>query len=352
MDSLRIVGIGGGTGLPVVLRGLAAEPNVDVSAIVTVTDNGGSSGRLRESFGVPAVGDLRNCLVALSGRESMFADLFQHRFSTGDVNGHTLGNLIVAALYQKTGSLQLALEAAGDLLHLNGRVLAATEIPATLCARFQDGSEARGEVQISAVGKRIDQVWLEPQHPGPTAGVLEIIESANVIVLAPGSLFTSLMPNLLVADVAERIRRSSAITILVCNLMTEPAETDGFSASAHVRVLQTCLGDGIDFCIVNSATDRADSARYRDGGSQPVQADLDAIAELGVIPVEADLFNRADEKVRHNPTKLARLIVSIAQSEGDRWQAAQADWKRFLVMKENGKCYTQGFLPSRYRPSA
>jgi uncharacterized cofD-like protein len=298
---------------------------------VTVADNGGSSGRLRESFGVPAVGDLRNCLVALSGQRSLLGELFLHRFSTGDadghsgMDGHSLGNLIVTALYQKTGSLQLALETAAELLQLRGRVLAVTEVPATLCARFRDGSAVRGESQISAAGKRIEQVWLDPHDTPPTAGVLEVIESADVIVLAPGSLFTSLLPNLLVANVAEAIRRSNAITISVCNLMTQPGETDGFSACDHLRVLQTCLGvDAIDFCIVNSAVEPAGAGRYRKAGSQPVVADVALIAALGVIPVQADLFRFDDEKVRHNPAELARLIVAIAQGEAQNWRASQA----------------------------
>jgi uncharacterized cofD-like protein len=325
MNSLRIVGIGGGTGLPVVLRGLAMKPHVDVSAIVTVTDNGGSSGRLRESFGVPAVGDLRNCLVALSSQQSMLGDLFLHRFSNGDVEGHSLGNLIVTALYQKTGSLQQALEIAAALLQLKGRVLAVTEVPATLCARFRDGSAVRGESQISAMGKPIAHVWLDPQNAQPTSGVLEVIESADAIVLAPGSLFTSLMPNLLVTEVAESIRRSNAITISICNLMTQPGETDGFSACDHLRVLQTCLGgDGIDFCVVNSAVEPAGAARYRTSGSRPVLADVDEIAALGVTPVEANLFRFDDGKVRHNPTELARLIVAITQGEAQPWRTSQA----------------------------
>ena len=298
---------------------------MDLSAIVTVMDNGGSSGRLRESFGVPAVGDLRNCLVALSGQQSMLGDLFLHRFSTGEVDGHSLGNLIVAALYQRTGSLQRALEIAAGLLQLKGRVLAVSEVPATLCARFRDGSAVRGEAQISAAGKRIEQVWLDPRDTPPTSGVIEAIESADAIVLAPGSLFTSLLPNLLVANVAESIRRSNAITILVCNLMTQPGETDGFSACDHLRVLQACLGkDGIDYCLVNSAAVPAGVARYGNAGSQPVIADVDAIAALGVTPVQAGLFRFDDEKIRHDPAALARLIVAIAHGEARLWRASEA----------------------------
>lgn len=325
MKSLKIVGIGGGTGLPVVLRGLVAENHVDVSAVVTVSDNGGSSGRLRESFGTPAVGDLRNCLVALSGGGPAIGDLFQHRFAAGDVDGHALGNLIITALYQKTGSLRGAVEAASDMLMLHGKVLASTEIPATLCARFADGSVIRGESQLSATDERIEEVWLDPQNPDPGPGVLEAIETADAIVLAPGSLYTSLVPNLLVGGVAESIRRSRAVTILVCNLMTQPGETDGFSASDHLRVLQACLGkDGIDFCIVNVTAEPESGIGYRISGSLPVVADLDEIEMLGVIPVAADIFSSTDNKVRHDPAKLARQIVAIAQGEVQPWGAVRA----------------------------
>jgi uncharacterized cofD-like protein len=326
MKPLRVVGIGGGTGLPVVLRGLAAETNAEVTAIVTVTDNGGSSGRLRESFGLPAVGDLRNCLSALCAQRSVFGDIFQHRFAAGDVNGHALGNLIVTALFQKTGSLQKSLDLAADMLHPGGRVLASTEMPATLCARFTDGSEVRGEVEIAAEGKPIEEVWLEPRCAAPTPGVLEAIQEADVIVFAPGSLFTSVIPNLLVAGVAEAIRRSTATKIAVCNLMTQPGETDEFLASHHVKALQQYLGPGaIDFCIVNSASAPVVPNRYRSVMSQPVVADAEEISALGVIPVQADLqYQLDDEKVRHNPAKLAGMIMAVAQGKAQPWRAAQA----------------------------
>src|SRR5215471_6330002 len=214
---LHIAGIGGGTGLPVVIRSLAGTQRVRVTAIVAVSDSGGSSGRLRRSFDMPAVGDLRNCLVALSSNQSLLKNLFQHRFSRGDIEGHSLGNLIVTALFQKTGSLSKALDAASHLLALKGRALPSTDAAATLCARFQDGSVVRGELQIASAGKNIQRVWLEPQNPPPSSGVLEAIATADAIVLAPGSLYSSLVPNLLVAGVADAIRRSSAVKISICN---------------------------------------------------------------------------------------------------------------------------------------
>jgi len=315
VNKLRIVGIGGGTGLPVLLEGLLNVPGAEVSAIVTVADNGGSSGRLRDGFGIPAVGDLRNCLVALSGNGGVFASLFQHRFREGDLDGHALGNLIVTALYQQTGSLDRALEAASLLLLTRGRALDATELSTTLCASFEDGSIVRGECQIAAARRPIERVWLEPESPPPSPGVVEAIRSADAVVLAPGSLYTSLVPNLLVGGVADAIRESAAVKIFVCNLMTQPGETDGYTASDHLRVAASLLGFGVvQFCVVNSVTDRARMKRYAEAGSEPVVCDTRGIRTLGAMPVKADLLQMYGGEIRHDPGKLAMRIGAIARA--------------------------------------
>jgi uncharacterized cofD-like protein len=313
MSMLRIVGIGGGTGLPALLRGLCDRPDVDLSAIVSVADNGGSSGRLRETFSIPAVGDLRNCLVALSRKDSPLAELFQYRFSSGDgLEGHALGNLIVAALHERTGSLRQAIDVASQFLALRGHAFAATEMPTTLCACFHDGVVVRGEWQISAAGGRIERIWLEPGNPPPSPGVLDAIGSANVIVLGPGSLFSSVLPNLLVDGVADAIRRSGAVKILVCNLMTQPGETDRFAASDHLIAIERFLGsDVIDLCVVNSATQHRRYGRLCAAGSEPVWCDSERIRDMGVVPIEADLIQQGERPV-HNPDALGRLILKIA----------------------------------------
>jgi uncharacterized cofD-like protein len=317
MKTLRIVGIGGGTGLPVLLAGLGKEAGVELSAIVTVSDNGGSSGRLREAFSMPAIGDLRNCLVALSGASSELAAIFQHRFSGGgDLEGHSLGNLIVAALYQKTGSLMQAIEIASGLLPTRGRALAATEIPSTLCAAFDDGTAARGESHITAAGRCVKRVWLEPECPPAAPGVLEALRSADAIVLAPGSLYTSLIPNLLVNGVADAIRQSRASKILICNLMTQRGETAGFSASDHLRVVENYLGRGVvGFCIVNSRFASSVPGDCRADRAEPVACDLGQIRFLGAVPVKADLLVSEGEQIRHNPVTLSRLVVKIARAQ-------------------------------------
>ena len=310
MKTLRIVGIGGGTGLPVLLAGLGQEPGVDLSAIVTVSDSGGSSGRLRDAFLMPAIGDLRNCLVALSSTSSKLADIFQHRFSGGgDLEGHSVGNLIVAALYQKTGSLVQAIEIASGLLPTRGR--ASTEIPSTLCAAFKDGTTVRGEAHITAAGGSIKRVWLDPDSPPASSGVLEAIRAADAVVLAPGSLYTSLIPNLLVAGVADAIRHSVAVKILICNLMTQPGETDGFTASDHLRVVEDYLGRGVvGFCIVHSGPAQSHPGNFR---AEPVACDLGQIRFLGAIPVKADLLVSEGAQIRHNSARLSRLVLKIAR---------------------------------------
>ncbi|SRR5258706_1123323 len=326
MKTLQIVGIGGGTGLPVLLSGLAKEPGVEPSGIVTVADDGGSSGRLRDCLGLPAVGDLRNCLVALSGNHSALADLFQHRFSAGDgLEGHALGNLIVAALYQRTGSLKEAIEIASGLLPLKGQALPATETLTTLCAAFEDGSVIRGESRIPEAQQQIRRVWLEPADPPATRGVLETLAAADAIVLAPGSLYTSLLPNLLVSGVAEAIRKSRAVKILVCNLLTQPGETTGFSASDHLRVVQGRLGpEAIDYCLVNSAIERARNWSERKPGWEPVVCDSERILALGTVPIEADLVSTRGTRPHHDSARLGRVVMTVARAGIRHREAALA----------------------------
>jgi uncharacterized cofD-like protein len=307
--AVRIVAIGGGTGLPVLLRGLARSANLDITAIVATSDDGGSSGRLRDSLGVPAVGDLRNCLAALARAHSPLSVLLQHRFCGGALEGHALGNLILAALHQKMGSLTRSSAVAAQMLGVKGRALAVTETPVTLCARFAGGSKVRGESRIPGIRKPIDKVWLEPKAPPAGPGVLEAIHSADAIVLAPGSLYTSLIPNLLVGGVADAIRHSDAVKILVCNLTTQPGETDGFPASAHLRAVENWLGRrSVDFCVVHSPGARSKP------DPQVVICDSEQISRMGAIPVVEDLLVSGSESVRHDARRLARVVLSIART--------------------------------------
>ena len=254
---MRIVGIGGGTGLPVLLKGLNEISNahtpLDLTAIVTVSDSGGSTGILRRAFNMPAMGDIRNCLISLAAKDSILTSVCQHRFDNpGSFAGHSVGNLILSALYQMSGNFAAAVRQASDLLELKGRVLPATETPVTLCAMYENGAIAEGESDIPKPGLRISRVWLDPDDPAPAPGVLEALEAADAIVLGPGSLYTSIIPNLLVAGVADALKASRAIKIYICNLMTQAGETDGYSAAEHVNQLLEYLP--VDVCVLNSST--------------------------------------------------------------------------------------------------
>jgi uncharacterized cofD-like protein len=324
---MRIVGIGGGTGLPVLLRGLKAlsESHQEVgdpqgifpAAVVCVTDNGGSSGALRRAFGVPGVGDLRNCLVALSSGDPKLADLFQYHLHGSDrgLAGHCLGNLIVTALHARAGNLRRAISLAGEMLQLKGQVLPCTDTSPTLCAELENGTVARGECEIVERRQPIRRVWLEPELPPAASGVLEALAEADAIVLGPGSLYTSILPNLLTEGVAAAIRSSPALKIFVCNLMTEPGETDHLSAADHIQVLEEYIGPRkIAACLLNSQPIGwlLASCHLADG-STPVKRDVMAIAERGIVPLSADLLAEGEPRVRHDPIKLARLVVRLTR---------------------------------------
>jgi len=319
-DLLRIVGIGGGTGLPLLMKGLCREGDpaqVCLTALVCVSDNGGSSGRLREEFQIPAVGDIRNCLLGLSPPGSVLADLLQHRFSGGNgLAGHSLGNLVLSALYQQTGNLGKAIDRLTEALPVSGAVLPVTEVPVTLCAEGRDGRIVKGESEITAARMSIRQLWLEPERPMAAPGVLESLEAADAIVLGPGSLFTSVVPPLLVGGVAEAIRRSRAVRIYVCNLMGEPGETDDFTAADHVKAIEQQLGPGtLDVCVLNTRAPRPRLVqRYRAAGARPVVRDLEAIQSRGVRTVGAALLGAEGPKARHDPSALARLVLELAQA--------------------------------------
>lgn len=320
----RIVGIGGGTGLPVLLDGLrrlAAEgdqgpvsTSFEVSAIVTVADSGGSTGRLRRSLQLPGLGDLRNCVTALADDEFL-RGLFQHRFlDSRELGGHALGNLVLAALCQQSGSLTRAIGQARELLGGNGAVLPVTEEDVTLVAELESGETVRGEADIGSRGERISRIWLEPLNPEPAPGVIDAIEAADVIVLGPGSLYTSIVPNLLVSRVAHAIRESLALRVFVCNLMTQPGETDGLDAADHLGVLEQILGPRVlDVCLLDPGLPEPEIAdRYRARGAEPVACERSRIVERGAIPLEADMTDTDLQVRRHDPEKLARVIAALA----------------------------------------
>jgi uncharacterized cofD-like protein len=316
---LKVVALGGGTGLPVVLRALKHAIQGcggTLTGIVNVTDDGGSSGRLRRDYHVLPMGDIRNCLVALSENEPLMSALFQYRYrGKGELGGHSVGNLILTALADCRRSYLKAIETSGEVLKISGRILPATIENVVLRARLINGRVIRGQSRIAASAAPIDRVMTSPSWPGPASGVLTALREADLVILGPGSLFTSILPNLLVRGVPQAIARSRAARVLIGNLMTQPGETAQFSAVDHIAAVARSVGPGlIDYYLANGRPIRPTlRRRYAREGSEPVPWSPAGVRRLGVIPVERDLVREEPGAllVRHHEGKLARALASI-----------------------------------------
>jgi uncharacterized cofD-like protein len=318
----RIVAVGGGTGLSMLLRGLKHHvarrkqeavrmPIADLAAVVTVTDDGGSSGRLRRDYAVLPPGDIRNCMVALSKDEALLGQLFQYRFSAGrGLRGHSFGNLFLTALAHLTGDFTEAVRLSGQVLAIRGRIFPSTHQLVTLEAEMDDGSVVAGETKISSSGKRIRRIRLVPRRVHPLPAALEAIRQADLILVGPGSLYTSIIPNLLVAGVAAALRRARATRVYIANLMTQPGETQGFSVADHVRAIYEHTGPGLfDWIVVNRApVSPRLLRRYRTEGAEPVKVDIAELQQMGLRCILDDLLEE-DRVVRHNPDRLTRLLL-------------------------------------------
>ncbi|MBR2215470.1 MAG: YvcK family protein [Selenomonadaceae bacterium] len=305
--------IGGGHGLSVLLRGIKSATS-NVTAVVTVADDGGSSGRLREDLGIIPPGDLRNCLVALADTEPLMEKLFQYRFAgKGELAGHSFGNLFIAAMAEVTGDMEQALKESSKVLAVKGRVLPSSREHVRLDAIMEDGTVVEGESQICKVHKRIKRIRLFPEKVAPVESALEALRTADTIILGPGSLYTSIMPNLMVEGVAEVIRQSKAVKIYICNVMTEPGETDGYTASMHAKAIIDHAGQGvIDYMLVNSHPISPEmQAYYAEKGAYPVLIDEEAINDLGIGFIKADIINETDV-IRHDPEKLSHNVIKMA----------------------------------------
>ena len=313
----RIVAIGGGTGLSTLLRGLK-EYTSNLTAIVTVTDDGGSSGRLRQELGVLPPGDIRNCLVALADSESTMTDLFQYRFHEGDgLTGHSFGNLFIAAMCGIAGDFDRAIKESSKVLNIKGRVLPSTLANVALEAKLADGSTVLGETAISRARSPIRSLALVPAQCSPLTEALEAIAAADVIVLGPGSLYTSIMPNLLVPGITEAVLRANALKVYVCNIMTQPGETDGMTASDHARaLLATSRGRLFDYALINIEQPHRLLRAYESEGAHQVTPDFDAVAALGVTPVPGKFVSEA-QQVRHDTKKLAHAIIKLIVERGE-----------------------------------
>lgn len=307
----RIVVIGGGTGLSVLLKGLKKYTS-QITAVVTVTDDGGSSGRLRAELGVLPPGDIRNCLVALAETETLMDKVFQHRFAQGSsLEGHNLGNLLLVALTEITGDFVSAIKEVSRVLAVRGQVIPATLEQVSLAALMKDGTTVTGETSIRNYSDAIKQLYLIPRQCMPVPATLNAIMEADAIVVGPGSLYTSLIPNLLVTGVTEAIARSPAAVFYVSNIMTEMGETDQFTAADHLRAITEHVGCQLfDYAIIN--TGRVDDerlTRYRQEKATPVVESAEEIARMGVKVLRRDLVSHNDV-AWHDSEKLARLIIN------------------------------------------
>jgi uncharacterized cofD-like protein len=319
---VRVVAIGGGTGLSMLLRGLKhyiarrrqetdRHPISDLAAVVTVTDDGGSSGRLRREYRVLPPGDIRNCMVALSQDEALLGRLFQYRFDAGrGLRGHSFGNLFLTALSNVTGDFAEAVRVSSEVLAIRGRIFPTTVENVTLEAVMTDGTTVFGETRIANSGKRVRRLRLRPRHVRPLPEVLEAIAHAGLILVGPGSLYTSILPNLLVSGVAEAIENSSATKVFIANLMTQPGETEGYSLADHVRAIYSHTRRKLFDWVVasNKPVSAAVARRYCAQGAGPVRVDLARLQRLGLRCLLDDLLEE-HLVVRHNTVRLSRLLV-------------------------------------------
>ncbi len=308
----KIVVIGGGTGLSTMLRGVKQFTN-NITAIVTVADDGGSSGVLRDELGVLPPGDIRNCLVALADTEPLMEKLFQHRFSEGkDLKGHSFGNLFIATLTEVLGDFEEAVKESSKVLAIKGRVLPSTLDDVRLTARLENGDLIQGESQIPKVDGKIEEVFIEPSDSKPLPEALEAIADADAIILGPGSLYTSVLPNLLVKDLTAAIKESNAFKLYICNVMTQAGETDGYTVSDHVRAIHQHVGrEIIDYVLVNNQEISDELLdKYAKEGAIPVEIDWDDLRKEDVEVVTSSVINQAD-LVRHDSEKLAKALIDL-----------------------------------------
>ncbi len=308
----RIVAIGGGTGLSTIISGLK-EYTANISAIVTVADEGGSSGRLREEFGILPPGDIRNCLVSLAEAPQLMRDLFQYRFKDGEgIKGHSFGNLFITAMTQVSGSFRDAIEESSKVLFIRGKVIPSSLENVRLRAEYSDGTTKEGEDKISDETRAIKKVLLVPETVKANPEALEAIKRADIVILGPGSLFTSILPNLLIKEIAEEIAKKNIMKLYICNVMTQRGETDGFTAADHLETLMVhSKRNIINCCLVNGGRlEHRLLLKYAQDKSFPVVFDRERLRKLGVIVFEADVVSRSDY-LHHDSLKTAREIMHI-----------------------------------------
>ncbi len=329
----KIVAVGGGTGLSMLLKGIKHITN-NITAVVTVGDDGGSSGRLREEMGILPPGDIRNCIAALADDEDLVTKLFQYRFKTGEgLEGHSFGNLFLTALCSITGDMVRAVKESSNVLSIRGRVLPSTLDDMKLVAEMEDGRIIKGESNIPEAHGKIKRLYTDPVNCTPLEDVITAIRDAELIILGPGSLYTSVIPNLLVEEISKEIAKSNAKKIYVCNIMTQPGETDNYAVSDHIRAIMQHANSSkvMDAVLVNDFLPKNLADKYEKAGSYPVRLDLDNVSSLGIEVFSKKLIEDSPEGlVRHSSTRVARAIYSWFRRHGK-------DDKAFFLMREPHK---------------
>lgn len=312
----KIVVIGGGTGMPVLLRGLKDLP-VQLTALVTVADDGGSTGKLRSELAIPAPGDIRNVIAALSDAEPMLLDLFQHRFVNGNVSGHSMGNILLAAMTSITGNFNTGIKEISRVLNVKGNIYPISNESMSLHANMTDGTIVSGESAIPLANKTIERVFLQPEPVTPLPNAVQAIERADLIVISPGSLYTSIIPNLIIPEIDTAIREASGRVVYVCNVMTQQGETTGYTASDHVKAIDEHIGEGcIDSVIVhNESISKSARSMYAEENAEPVINDIDQLRAMNLQVVEEDIIDHSRVTLRHDTYKIAKLLFSMMGSQ-------------------------------------
>ncbi|WP_449355496.1 gluconeogenesis factor YvcK family protein [Virgibacillus natechei] len=312
----HVVVIGGGTGMPVLLRGLKDLP-IQLTSLVTVADDGGSTGRLRDEMEIPAPGDIRNVIAAQSEAEPMLLELFQHRFAVGNgLSGHSMGNLLLAAMTSVTGNFNTGIKEISRVLNVKGKIYPISNDNMALHAKMTDGTIVSGESNIPLSNKQIDEVFLSPQPVEPLPNAIRAIEKADLVVIAPGSLYTSILPAMITPKVDEAIRNTAGSVVYVCNVMTQDGETTGYTASEHVQAITKHIGDGcVDSIVVhNEPIAQTVRAIYKEENAEPVVYDTERLLEMGLEIIEGDIIDYEQAALRHDTSKVAKLLYSIIET--------------------------------------
>lgn len=314
----RIVVIGGGTGMPVLLRGLKELP-IELTVLVTVADDGGSSGRLREEMSMPAPGDIRNVIAALSDVEPTLIELFQHRFTNNNgLSGHSMGNLLLAAMTSLKGDFNNGIKEISRIFNVKGKIYPISNDNLLLHAEMMDGTVISGESNIPLENKQIRRVFLSPEPLKPLPNTIRAIENADLVVISPGSLYTSILPNLIIPRIEKAIRDTKAKVVYVCNVMTQAGETTGYTAADHVQAITDHIGRGtIDAVVVNNKPiAKKVKDVYAEENASPVIYDTDRLLDMGLQVIEGDIIDHSKITLRHDTGKIATLLYSlVSQSE-------------------------------------